>query len=426
MRTKTAPRGFTLIELLVVIAIIAILAAILFPVFAKAREKARQTSCLNNQRQIAVAILMYAQDHDEVLPDESNVWPEINVDRNILMCPTKGKKVANAYVYSTDLSSRSLGDIQDPAGEIMTADGQHAATAAVEQPNWPPALATYDNVLYTLDDIDARHSDKFVVSFADGHIGVMSKTPTQMPVKGELVLWLSADSLSGVGDGDTLDGWSDSSGRGNNFTTDGSVNKPTYDASAWNGKPAVHFYGGTTSAGMTCASFKPRTAIDDGVTFLFMGRGLGGNTIGTPYSTNPNYWMGGVYFHLWGGATEAEGNYNMWAGTSWGMPFWFDGSYGWMWGWYTPDGDYHTSVLDANSRSRFQRFFIDGVWRQSANWPYASTSEVLLTPARMNVEYCTGCQARIPYQVSEIMLFTPAIADFKRQLVEAFLDQKYK
>jgi prepilin-type N-terminal cleavage/methylation domain-containing protein len=85
-------RGFTLIELLVVIAIIAILAAILFPVFAKAREKARQSSCLNNQRQIAVAILMYAQDHDEVLPDESNVWPEINVDRNILMCPTKGKR----------------------------------------------------------------------------------------------------------------------------------------------------------------------------------------------------------------------------------------------------------------------------------------------------------------------------------------------
>lgn len=54
-------RGFTLIELLVVIAIIAILAAILFPVFAKAREKARQTTCSNNQRQLAVAILMATQ-----------------------------------------------------------------------------------------------------------------------------------------------------------------------------------------------------------------------------------------------------------------------------------------------------------------------------------------------------------------------------
>lgn len=62
-------KGFTLIELLVVIAIIAILAAILFPVFARAREKARQTSCLSNLKQLGSAWLMYAQDYDErVLP----------------------------------------------------------------------------------------------------------------------------------------------------------------------------------------------------------------------------------------------------------------------------------------------------------------------------------------------------------------------
>lgn len=64
--------GFTLIELLVVIAIIAILAAILFPMFARAREKARQTSCASNMRQLAVAALTYASDYDEYLP---GVWP---------------------------------------------------------------------------------------------------------------------------------------------------------------------------------------------------------------------------------------------------------------------------------------------------------------------------------------------------------------
>jgi prepilin-type N-terminal cleavage/methylation domain-containing protein len=57
-------RGFTLIELLVVIAIIAILAAILFPVFAQAREKARQTACLSNMKQMGNALMMYVQDND--------------------------------------------------------------------------------------------------------------------------------------------------------------------------------------------------------------------------------------------------------------------------------------------------------------------------------------------------------------------------
>lgn len=61
-------RGFTLIELLVVIAIIAILAAILFPVFARAREKARQASCLSNVKQMSLAVMMYVQDYDEMLP----------------------------------------------------------------------------------------------------------------------------------------------------------------------------------------------------------------------------------------------------------------------------------------------------------------------------------------------------------------------
>ena len=61
-------RAFTLIELLVVIAVIAIIAAILFPAFAKAREKARQISCVSNEKQIGTALLMYTQDNDEALP----------------------------------------------------------------------------------------------------------------------------------------------------------------------------------------------------------------------------------------------------------------------------------------------------------------------------------------------------------------------
>src|SRR5689334_10975610 len=68
MRCCRSYRGFTLIELLVVIAIIAILAAILFPVFAQAREKARQSVCLSNQKQIGTAIMLYVQDYGETYP----------------------------------------------------------------------------------------------------------------------------------------------------------------------------------------------------------------------------------------------------------------------------------------------------------------------------------------------------------------------
>lgn len=68
MMRRNRENGFTLIELLIVIAIIAILAAILFPVFATAREKGRQTACLNNEKQMATAMLMYTQDADETLP----------------------------------------------------------------------------------------------------------------------------------------------------------------------------------------------------------------------------------------------------------------------------------------------------------------------------------------------------------------------
>jgi prepilin-type N-terminal cleavage/methylation domain-containing protein/prepilin-type processing-associated H-X9-DG protein len=72
-RPQESAKGFTLIELLVVIAIIAILAAILFPVFAQAREKARAISCLSNQKQIGTSLLMYVQDYDEQFPSGSKL-----------------------------------------------------------------------------------------------------------------------------------------------------------------------------------------------------------------------------------------------------------------------------------------------------------------------------------------------------------------
>src|SRR5260370_11597723 len=88
--------GFTLIELLVVIAIIAILAAILFPVFAQARKKARVTACVSRMRQLGTAWMMYAQDYDEtyspsdrrnpVIPSADAIGPSLK-DDEIRRCP---------------------------------------------------------------------------------------------------------------------------------------------------------------------------------------------------------------------------------------------------------------------------------------------------------------------------------------------------
>jgi prepilin-type N-terminal cleavage/methylation domain-containing protein len=77
--------GFTLIELLVVIAIIAILAAILFPVFARARESARRSSCLSNMKQIGIGLRMYLDDHDQTFPPGGKKsWEAGKNDRNLL------------------------------------------------------------------------------------------------------------------------------------------------------------------------------------------------------------------------------------------------------------------------------------------------------------------------------------------------------
>ncbi len=112
--------GFTLIELLMVIAIIAILAAILFPVFAQARERARMTRCLSNARQLSIAVMNYAQDFEEAFPPSTNyavptsvperIWTRLIQpyvkDTNIFTCPS-----AERTGFPTDWSQRGVGSI---------------------------------------------------------------------------------------------------------------------------------------------------------------------------------------------------------------------------------------------------------------------------------------------------------------------------
>jgi prepilin-type N-terminal cleavage/methylation domain-containing protein/prepilin-type processing-associated H-X9-DG protein len=94
-------RGFTLIELLVVIAIIAILAAILFPVFAQAREKAREAACLSNVKQLGLALQMYAQDYDETLPNHAQDTDKFLAPN----APANWAKGLQSYVKNTQVFS---------------------------------------------------------------------------------------------------------------------------------------------------------------------------------------------------------------------------------------------------------------------------------------------------------------------------------
>jgi prepilin-type N-terminal cleavage/methylation domain-containing protein/prepilin-type processing-associated H-X9-DG protein len=215
LRRCTVRAGFTLIELLVVIALIAILAAILFPVFAQAREKARQTACLSNLKQIGAAAQMYAQDYEERLPgtelgqDEGEYfWIEMlapyTKNQDIFNCPNaavrtlyqqNGVSVEFSYNYAMndihDAAGRSIGAafqplavISYPSDTLYLVDGWPVATEAAAGPyverheiGWMPSAlgtpqgehGTRNASINPYDDGNGRHTGSLNFLACDGH-----------------------------------------------------------------------------------------------------------------------------------------------------------------------------------------------------------------------------------------------------------------
>ena len=177
-------RGFTLIELLVVIAIIAILAAILFPVFARAREKARQTACLSNAKQLTLGIMMYAQDYHETLPFGWSPYPDIGanyywndviqpyvMNEQIIVCPSQAT-ISPGYgwnyphmPYRLDSSApRTMAEIRYPSEFMMFGDSNP------ERRRWLYCVPHYGTEFHDETNmISTRHNEGANFGFADGH-----------------------------------------------------------------------------------------------------------------------------------------------------------------------------------------------------------------------------------------------------------------
>ena len=180
-------RGFTLIELLVVIAIIAILAAILFPVFAKAREKARQSSCLSNAKQISLGLLQYVQDYDERMVMYANAAYTYNWDAaiapylkstQILTCPSTDGNYNRYGISYPHISwtggGIALAKVTRPAEVAMLFETQYdngnQLKLAYCPTNYPipPGVAT-DRTHNGLP-LKARHNEGNNMAYIDGHV----------------------------------------------------------------------------------------------------------------------------------------------------------------------------------------------------------------------------------------------------------------
>jgi prepilin-type N-terminal cleavage/methylation domain-containing protein/prepilin-type processing-associated H-X9-DG protein len=159
---RSRPGGFTLLELLVAIAILALLAVLLAPVFARVRERSRQTMCSNNQRQLAVTLALWAQDHGELLPGVEIDWSTLAVDRQLLICPTAGRRIVNGYRYNSAVAGRTLGDCAEPAQELLLCDGRPVV----------PRAAPAAQMLSGLEEIARRHAGQAIGVFLDGHAQV--------------------------------------------------------------------------------------------------------------------------------------------------------------------------------------------------------------------------------------------------------------